>query len=76
MEDINKKVVGKFKDELNGKLLTEFLALTPQVYSFKYLGFIDDKFDKQQIEGNEHELTEINKKKLKGVSKVVVKHEI
>ena len=45
-DDINKKVLGKFKDEMNGKILTEFLALNPKVYSYKYLGFIDDKFDK------------------------------
>ena len=54
----------------------EFLALNPKVYSYKYLGFIDDKLDKKIIDGNEHELTEINKKKLKGVSEVVVKNDI
>jgi hypothetical protein len=40
MEDLrcndNKKVLGKFKDECNSLLLTEFLALNPKVYSFKY----------------------------------------
>ena len=45
-DNSNKKVLGNFKDELNGKLLTDFLALNPQVYSYTYLGFIDDKFDK------------------------------
>ena len=50
--------------------------MNPKVYSYKYLGFIDDNYDKKIIDGNEHELTEINKKKLKGVSKVVVKNDI
>ena len=40
------------------------------ISSFRY------KLDKKLIDGNEHELTEINKKKLKGVSKVVVKNDI
>ena len=44
---ITNKVLGKFKDELNGKILTEFLALNPKVYSYTYLGFIDDNFDKK-----------------------------
>ena len=40
MEDLrsndNKKVIGKFKDECNSLLITEFLALTNKVYSFRY----------------------------------------
>ena len=31
----NKKVVGKFKDELNGNIMTELLALKPKQYAFK-----------------------------------------
>ena len=30
-DDIHKKVLGNFKDELNGKILTEILALKPNV---------------------------------------------
>jgi hypothetical protein len=40
-DNTNKKVLGKFKDENNSLLITEFLALNPKVYSFKY----QDKLD-------------------------------
>ena len=32
-------MIGKFKDEANGKLITEFVGLRPKMYSF----LIDDK---------------------------------
>jgi hypothetical protein len=44
-------------------LITEFLALNPNVYSLKY----QDKLDSQEVK---------NKKTLKGVSNVVVKKDI
>ncbi len=59
-DDTNKKVLGCFKDECNSNIITEFIALNPKVYSFKYI--CDD--------------VEKNKKTLKGVSKVTVKNEI
>ena len=31
----NKKVLGKFKDECDGKLITHFIGLKPKSYSFK-----------------------------------------
>ena len=30
----NKKVIGKFKDELGGKVLTEFIGIRPKMYSY------------------------------------------
>lgn len=32
---VNKKVIGKFKDEAAGKQITHFLGLRPKLYSFK-----------------------------------------
>ena len=55
-DNMNKKVLGMFKDELCSMPMKQFTALNPKVYSFQGV--------------NE------NAKKLKGISKVVVKKEI
>ena len=34
---INKKVIGKFKDELNGDTMNEFIALTTKNYALKWI---------------------------------------
>ena len=55
----NKKVIGKFKDELNGKIMTEIIFLKSKAYSLKILDCDSNK------------LKEINK--LKSVSKPIIK---
>jgi hypothetical protein len=64
-DNTNKKVLGKFKDEMNTLLIKEFLALNPKVYSIMH----------QPME-QDGEIVDHNTKKCKGVSKTVVKKEI
>ena len=59
---VNKKVIGKFKDEVGGNLITHFVGLRPKLYSFK-------------IEDISGEITP-PVKKCKGVKKSVVKKEV
>ena len=56
----HKKVVRKIKNELGSYPMKEFVALRPKMYSFIY-----DKND-----------TEINEKRCKGISRVVVQNEL
>lgn len=45
----NKRVVGKFKDELNGKIMTELVAVKPKQYAYKVLD--PKKPEKKKCEG-------------------------
>jgi len=63
-DDENKKKLGCFKDENNSLIIKEFLSLNPKVYSYNH-----DAVTNNQV-------IEKNSKKLKGVSKAVVKKEI
>ena len=60
-----KRVIGKFKDEMNSLLITEIAAVCPKVNSINYQGV--DGFNAILMK---------NKKVLKGVSKIVVEKEI
>ena len=62
----NKKVLGKFKDELGGKIMTKLCALRAKTYSFLISDFTDDDYEKNRI---------VNKK-AKGTKKYVAKREI
>ena len=36
-DETNRKVIGKFKDELHGTCMTKFVGLRPKLYSFEYI---------------------------------------
>ena len=42
----NKKVIGKFKDELGGKIMTEFCALRAKAYAFLINDFSNEDYEK------------------------------
>ena len=62
----NEKVIGKFKDELGGLIMSEFCALRSKAYAFLIDGFNDIDYEKHNI---------INKK-AKGTKKCVIKNKI
>ena len=62
----NIQVLGKFKDELGGKIMTIFVALRAKTYSFLIDEYTDEDYEKNRI---------VNKK-AKGTKKCVVKREI
>ena len=63
---INKKVIEKFKDELGGKFIIEFIALRAKAYSYLIDCYDDDDYDKNNI---------VNKK-AKGTKKCMIKRRL
>ena len=45
--DVNKKVIGKFKDEAAGKQITHFVGLRPKLYTFK----VEEKGETRKAKG-------------------------
>ena len=83
----NKKVYGIFKDDLNGKIITEFTADKLKMYSYEYINNYKDmlkncKYDeckliKSKMHSNEHidNYTILNENKHKGIKAIVdLKH--
>ena len=59
----NKKVIGLFKDELEGKIMTEFVGIRLQTYLYSINGYNnDDDYDREKII-----------RKAKGTKKCVIK---
>ena len=68
---VNKKVIGKFKDEVGGNQITHFVGLRPKLYTFK----VEKKYKKDEKDGKVKEIKAIeeDKRRAKGVKKNVIK---
>ena len=69
---VNKKVIGKFKDEAAGRQITHFVGLRPKLYSFK----IEEKKEGEEKSKGEKKVKGENKveiDKAKGVKECVIK---
>ena len=44
-----KKVLGNFKDEIGGKIVTKFVALRAKTYSFLIDEYTDEDYEKNRI---------------------------
>ena len=72
---VNKKVIGKFKDEAAGRQITHFIGLRPKLYTFKVE---EKKKGEEKIKG-EKEMKGENKAevdKAKGVKESVIKNSL
>ena len=69
---VNKKVIGKFKDEAAGRQITHFVGLRPKLYTFK----VEKKKEGEEKMKGEKEMKGENKgeiDKAKGVKECVIK---
>ena len=66
--DVNKKVLGKFKDEAKGVAIAEFVGLRPKLYAMRLDG------DELAARGDED--LKLETKKSKGTAKAVVKKQL
>ena len=68
---VNKKVIGKFKNEAAGNQITHFVGLRPKLYTFK----VEMKYKKDKKDGKikEIEAEDDETRKAKGVKKNVIK---
>ena len=62
----NKKVLGKFKDEIGRKIMTKFCGLRAKTYTFLIDDYTNDDYEKKKI----------TNEKAKGTKKCVIKKEI
>ena len=42
-------MIGKFKDELNGKIMRGFITLSPKVYAFTIDGYYNEDYAREAI---------------------------
>ena len=66
LQKLVKTKLGKFEDEIGGKIMTKFVSLRAKTYSFLIDEYTDEDYEKNRI---------VNKK-AKGTKKCVVKREI
>ena len=52
LENRNKKVLGKMKDELNGEPLLEFVGQRAKTYAFKWCNVQDEIVEEKRLKKN------------------------
>ena len=74
LKQMNKKIPGKMKDEVDGNILLEFVGLRANAYAFQNLILHTNAENKEEEETTVGEI--IDEKKLKGIQKCVVKRNL